>query len=455
MTVQAGGEMSGEVILIRRYDLDVDSLGLVTGLNSKLTSSGTLNLGGASLAINNQATVQTLDFFISSGLNEAKFTQGVAVVSDSAKLIVTDNFSIGGTLIPGDGTVIPGKGTLNVIEAGQLTSGSASIAGNDGTVGLVEIDGFGSTWENFGDLNVGRNGYGKLVVSNGGQFTGSSASSFATSIGNGIPSQGEVEITDPGSSWQILSPLYVGHLGKGSLTVQNGASASTESAVIGHFVVARGEVLVTGANSTWTNSGELSVGGDPNAFGGTGELEIADGGLVNVGATATVWKTSELHLDDGTLQATSINIAGGSLSGVGTLIGNLTNTGEISPGNSPGTLQVQGDFTQSLGGFLRLEIGSTAADLLQVTGNAKLGGTLQLSLLGGFSPVDDMTYDLLTASKLSGAFDTLLLPDLGPGRSWQFNYGADRVSITAVPEPATMVLAALGGGGLRGGGEAR
>jgi hypothetical protein len=189
----------------------------------------------------------------------------------------------------------------------------------------------------------------------------------------------------------------------------------------------------------------MGIGGDPNFAGGNGELEIADSGLVKVTGTATVWETGSVHLNAGTLQATTVNLSGGSLSGIGNVIGNLNNSGEVSPGNSPGTLKVQGNFTQSLDGLLKLEIGSTAADLLQVTGNATLGGTLHLSLLGGFTPGYGATYDLLTASKLSGAFDTLELPDLGPGRSWQFNYGADRFTVTAVPEPSTIMLGVIGG----------
>ena len=92
-----------------------------------------------------------------------------------------------------------------------------------------------------------------------------------------------------------------------------------------------------------------------------------------IAGIATVWETGSVHLDAGTLQATTINLSGGLLGGIGSIIGNLNNSGEVSPGNSPGTLKVQGNFSQSLDGLLTLEIGATAADLLQVTGRCSIG----------------------------------------------------------------------------------
>ena len=39
--------------------------------------------------------------------------------------------------------------------------------------------------------------------------------------------------------------------------------------------------------------------------------------------------------------------SGGTLSGTGTVVGSLTNSGTVSPGNSPGTLNVVGSYTQT------------------------------------------------------------------------------------------------------------
>ena len=49
-------------------------------------------------------------------------------------------------------------------------------------------------------------------------------------------------------------------------------------------------------------------------------------------------------------------------------MGNVTNSGTVSPGNSPGTLNVVGSYTQTASGILRAEIASPASyDKINVT----------------------------------------------------------------------------------------
>ena len=86
----------------------------------------------------------------------------------------------------------------------------------------------------------------------------------------------------------------------------------------------------------------------------------------------------------------TLNCAEGMCSGSGTIAGDLNNAGTVSPGNSPGLMTVEGDFAQSSAGTVLIELAGTTAgiehDVLQVDGEASLGGTLEVSLLDGFSP---------------------------------------------------------------------
>ncbi len=69
---------------------------------------------------------------------------------------------------------------------------------------------------------------------------------------------------------------------------------------------------------------------------------------------------------------------GSRLGGAGLIAGNVTNRGTVNPGNSPGTLTIDGDFTQTSPGTLQIEIASTSIfDRLVVSGTAALGGTLR------------------------------------------------------------------------------
>ena len=98
------------------------------------------------------------------------------------------------------------------------------------------------------------------------------------------------------------------------------------------------------------------------------------------------------------------------LVGDGQVNGNVTNTsGEVRPGNSPGRLTVNGNYTQSAGGTLQVEIdGTTAAtqfDQLAVTGVASLGGTL--AIVNTFDAAITDTFAIVTSNGRNGTFATL------------------------------------------------
>jgi len=104
----------------------------------------------------------------------------------------------------------------------------------------------------------------------------------------------------------------------------------------------------------------------------------------------------------------------GKVGGTGTINASrgLENTGgTVSPGNSIGTLNLVGNYTQSGQGKLLIEVESpTSNDVLAITGGASLGGTLQTSWLGGATPVVGTVFGaFLTATAgVSGRFASLL-----------------------------------------------
>src|SRR5690606_39486468 len=90
--------------------------------------------------------------------------------------------------------------------------------------------------------------------------------------------------------------------------------------------------------------------------------------------------------------------AGGTLGGSGTL-GDTRVAGTVAPGNSIGTLTIDGDYVQEAGArFIAELLPPDQADLLRVTGTATLnGGTLVLSSEAGQPFVLGQPYQLLTA----------------------------------------------------------
>jgi Ca2+-binding RTX toxin-like protein len=80
-------------------------------------------------------------------------------------------------------------------------------------------------------------------------------------------------------------------------------------------------------------------------------------------------------------------LAGAMLTGSGRIAGNVNNAGLVLPGSSPGTLTITGNFTQTAGGILRVELGGRSAglfDQLRVLGTVTLGGSLEAAFVNGF-----------------------------------------------------------------------
>lgn len=116
---------------------------------------------------------------------------------------------------------------------------------------------------------------------------------------------------------------------------------------------------------------------------------------------------------DSTLRSPQVTVAtGGTLSGSGTIVGNLFTAGILNPGNSPGTLRVSGDFSQTSSGTFVTEIASRSSyDRLEVSGRASLDGRLRITLLDGFVPENGDQFEILTAeSGVEGAFSSIEQP---------------------------------------------
>ena len=138
----------------------------------------------------------------------------------------------------------------------------------------------------------------------------------------------------------------------------------------------------------------------------------------------------------GTPAPCSVVVGPGALmTGNGTLVGTLTNRGTISPGNSPGTLNVVGSYTQAASGTYTAEITSPSSyDRIAVTGSpgtASLSGTLSPVLLGGYRPPGNTVFPgVVTASGgINGTFTSFTNQALSPTLFWQPRYTTNSVDL--------------------------
>jgi len=157
------------------------------------------------------------------------------------------------------------------------------------------------------------------------------------------------------------------------------------------------------------------------------EALMVSGGTLNLGTVlADVSSVSHLTLAGGTLGAggtlnlgTTSILAGGVLTGTGKIVGNVDNlAGTVAPGASPGTLTIDGNYTQGPGATLAIEIGGIVAgsqhDALAVSGNATLGGALDVALVNGFVPASGSSFTIIQAGTVSGQFASVSSPAAQP-----------------------------------------
>ncbi len=213
-----------------------------------------------------------------------------------------------------------GQGTLDITNGGAVSNNYSGYIGNMvGATGVVTVDGIDSTWTcegYYNHLHVGNSGHGTLNITNGGAVISDSQGY----IGKDSGSTGVVTVDGSSSTWTHNGSLRVGYYGHGTLNIINGGTVSNSLGDIGYLSGSVGEVTVDGSGSTWTNSWDLYVGRS-----GHGTLNITNGGAVNV--TGDTWvarsagdgATGEIHFDVGTLTTVSLCAGATQLTGTGTI----------------------------------------------------------------------------------------------------------------------------------------
>ena len=387
-----------------------------------ITGNGTqVNIGnspGSALRIgSNQATgvVDVQDnaqlnvrAFVGAGFSSGRVAignsgNGLLKIASGASLLVEDSVNTDesnkfgfdpttNTAIGAEGIAVGFAGSSGN-GAGQLTVDGAgskvTVSGNAAFINVGESATFFSDQVNTanGQLDILN---GASVEVNGNDLTGSLGIGKGT--GNGV-----LNIDGAGSTLTVLgdggAALW---LGDDSFANSGGGSATMFASNSAFIDVTNGSGL-----------GVFSVGSrfvDAEAYFSTGASLSSDLIWVSIGEGGT---SGKLKVSSGaSVQANSIIVGSdGLLTGSGTVIGNvqLINGGMINPGNTPGTLTIDGDL-DAKDGELIFEIASlTDYDRIVMTGLANLmSANIQLLFTDGFLPTTLDSFDLISASDLVG-----------------------------------------------------
>ena len=435
---------------------------LVTGSGSTFTNNGvTVGYSGSgnSLVIANGGFMQGIDSDTVIGYNSTSAGNSLQVTGAGSTLV-------GGKIEVGSG----GSGnSLLISSGGYVTSNSGEIGANAGSSSNnVLVTGSGSTWEATFGVQVGSSGAGVLTVADGGLMLVDPTEDSSFTIGKYAGSSGTLNIGRYGTNEEagtVSTPKIAFGAGTGTINFNQSNSTTVSAAISGNGSV----------NQLGTGTTILSAS---NSY--TGATTVGGGLLVVNGSIAS--------------SAVTVN-SGGTLAGSGSVGGLIVNSGgTINPGNSPGTVNINGDIDWLGGGNYNWQIAGLTGtagtvstwDLVSATGILDLtalttGSQFNINLwslsstgpdvsgaLSGFDNTQGYTWKIATAAGGIAGFsaDKFLInngvfngtggfANALNGGSFSLAQSGNDLNLVftaatgpaAVPEPGTWAAAALLAGG--------
>ncbi|MEA2942039.1 MAG: hypothetical protein QOD09_2568 [Bradyrhizobium sp.] len=219
----------------------------------------------------------------------------------------------------------------------------------------------------------------------------------------------------------------------GTMNVGNGGTTGT---IIGN-VLDRGTLNFNRSDAV-TYSGIISDTGRVQQ-NGSGVLTLSG---INTYTGATNVNAGTLSVNGSIASSSLITVnAGGTLGGNGTVGNTIINGGALAPGNSIGTLTVQGNLVFTAAASYMVEVSPANSDRTNITGTATLGGaTVKASFAPGTYVVRQYTI-LNAAGGVSGTFNTLANTDLPANFKSSLSYDANNaylnLALIFVPPPGS------------------
>ncbi|NIJ65170.1 autotransporter-associated beta strand protein [Sphingomonas leidyi] len=437
---------------------------LPSGTNVTITAGATLDLAAsqtvASLAGDGRVTLSGGSLTTGGGNADTRYA---GTISGSGGLTKTGGgtFTLAGANSYAGATTVS-AGTLR-LDGGTIGGGALSVASG----ATLDVNGAAASVS-------GLSGAGRILLGSGSLAAGIGATSSFTGViggtgsfvksGSGTLTLGGANTYSGGTTVTggTLTAGVANAFGTGTLTVTAPGAvnlanfATTVGGLAGDGGIALGSaVLTVNAAGASAYSGVLS---------GTGRLVKSGSGTLTLNGANTY--TGSTTINDGLL------VVNGSLAGAVTIgatgriggsgrVGALTVSGIVAPGNSIGTLNVNGSLTFAAGSTYQVEVSPTGlSDQIVATGAVTINGGAVSVLTGGqtnFLPLT--TYTILSGSSVTGSFGSVVtdLAFLTPSlvynaASVQLRLLRNDVSLGAVAQtPNQMAVAAAVGAQSSGG----
>jgi fibronectin-binding autotransporter adhesin len=363
------------------------------------------------------------------------------------------NKGVGIAVVPADGSA---DKLITDVNGGGDNAKFGIISKATMPAGLLISSGAGATEARGVDVNAGV----VLTVDTGDLLGGSYKMNGPLAGDGGFTIQGDVTFGNAGGN-TFTGPTVV----NAGSTLRQGTgenlSPMSELTVNGTLQITEGDDTagsLAGSGTVNLNGNTLNTGGKNTSTTFSGTLNGAGGALTKTGTGAQTLSGSTsvatLTLEGGKVilpmgaMASADTAEVKALTGSGTVMGNVASSGDIAPGNSPGTLTIAGNLAFGAMSTVTLEITDAGSDQLKVTG--ALSGTTTVGVTVSGIPVPRGTpIDLVVSA--SGANAALM----GWTDGSVFTSGMSSFNVThtdsllrlvAVPEPTSMLLGLAGVG---------
>ena len=395
---------------------------VIQSLNNTYTGNTTIRSGTFEISSDSRLGNGV---YASSIINDGKFFYNGNLdqtisgsISGSGELVKNNTSSL---ILTGNNTYTG----ITYVNGGSLVASTRSVIGdihNYRTVTFAQdFDGtYAGSMSGTGAFI--KTGTGALTLASPNSYTGGTTVTAGSLIGTTISVQGNILNNALVTFDQSFDGTFTGSisgngslvkLGSGTLTLATansytGGTVVTAGGLTGTTDSLQGNIL-NNALVTFDQSFDGTFAG---LIAGNGSINKSGSGKVTILYAAPTINTNVSNGDlnvNGVLASPLITVENnGALSGSGLIIGNVMNQGLVSPGNSPGVLTILGNYTQSSGATLRIEIADYSNyDMLVVGGKVSLGGGLQVIPSQSLAMQYGDRFDIIFADQITGDFESI------------------------------------------------
>jgi uncharacterized protein with beta-barrel porin domain len=397
---------------------DGDNIALVLNGSSHIDTAGLESHGASMWGHNNSIELSGASFIrTTEALSPGAYLYGennLIILNETSRIETQGKYSYG-VYASNDGHEIVLNDSSTITTAGEKAHGVFINVGDDATVTLNSSSAIVTTGSGANAVRFRRGS--NTLVNNGTLSSNNAITVF------GDDSSGESDTI--GNYGIITSGIGVAiSLGGGNDSLTLGTGSNITGDIDGGAGTDLLTLVGTGSeDDVFSNFETLSMEGSEWELSGSSSFE-------------EVTVASGVLRVNGSITAPSFIVeSGGTLAGNGSILGMAVSSGSIEPGNSIGTLTIDGNFTQT-GGSVEIEFDENAVDLIQVTGATVLEDDPALIVVALDGATSGSGVILHSDGGISGTFGTIFYDGNG---SASLSYGPNDITLTVID--ATSVVA--------------